>query len=92
MAMSKKLAAEFVGTFGLVLGGCGTAVLHMIAGGQAGLDPSGGFASNGYGEPSPGGYSTGSGLVTEIVMTFMFPIIIMGAILAGAVYRWCEKE
>ncbi|UCH85736.1 MAG: aquaporin Z, partial [Candidatus Latescibacterota bacterium] len=153
MAMSKKLAAEFVGTFWLVLGGCGTAVLaaafpnvgvgllgvafafgltvltgayafghvsgghfnpavsfglwaggrfsaselipyiiaqlagaiaaaavlYLIASGQAGFDLSGGFASNGYGEHSPGGYSMGSGLVTEVVMTFMFLIIIMGA-------------
>jgi aquaporin Z len=153
MARSKKLLAEFIGTFWLVLGGCGTAVLaagfpnvgvgllgvafafgltvltaayaighisgchlnpavsfglwaggrfpasdlfpyiiaqlaggiigagvlYLIASGQAGFDLSGGFASNGYGEHSPGGYSMGSGLITEIVMTFMFLIIILGA-------------
>lgn len=153
MAMSKKLGAEFIGTFWLVLGGCGTAVLaaafpnvgvgllgvafafgltvltgayafghisgghfnpavsfglwaggrfpacelvpyiiaqvagaiaaagvlYLIASGQAGFDLSGGFASNGYGEHSPGGYSMGSGLIAEVVMTFMFLVIILGA-------------
>ena len=151
--MTKKLGAEFIGTFWLVLGGCGSAVLaaafpnvgighlgvsfafgltvltmafaighisgchlnpavsfglwaggrfdksellpyiiaqvlgaiagagvlFVIASGQAGFDLSGGFASNGFGEHSPGGYSMVSGLVTEIVMTFMFLIIILGA-------------
>lgn len=149
----KKYAAEFVGTFWLVLGGCGSAVLaasfpevgigllgvslafgltvltmayaighisgchlnpavsiglwaggrfeanqllpyavaqvsgavvaggvlFVIASGQAGFDVSAGFASNGYGEHSPGGYSMRAALVTEIVMTMMFVIIILGA-------------
>lgn len=154
MPLSKKLGAEFIGTFWLVLGGCGSAVLaagfpglgigfvgvslafgltlltmafaighisgchlnpavsiglwsggrfpacelgpyiaaqvsggivaaavlYLIASGQAGFDASAsGFASNGYGEHSPGGYSLTSALVTEIVMTFMFLIIILGA-------------
>jgi aquaporin Z len=148
-----KLAAEFVGTFWLVLGGCGSAVLaaafpelgigllgvslafgltvltmafaighisgchlnpavsvglwlggrfeakelpgyvtaqvlgaiaaggilYLIASGQAGFSTAGGFASNGYGEHSPGGYSLFAALVTEIVMTAMFLVIIMGA-------------
>ncbi|MEH6635614.1 MAG: aquaporin Z [Halioglobus sp.] len=152
MSMSKKLGAEFIGTFWLVLGGCGSAVLaagfpglgigflgvalafgltvltmafaighisgchlnpavsvglmvggrfssgellpyivaqvlggiagaavlYLIASGQAGFE-TGGFASNGYGEHSPGGYSLTSALVTEVVMTFMFLIIILGA-------------
>ena len=152
MSMSKKLGAEFIGTFWLVLGGCGSAVLaaafpdvgigllgvslafgltvltmafaighisgchlnpavsvglmiggrfssgellpyiaaqvaggitggavlFVIASGQAGFETAG-FASNGYGEHSPGGYSLVSALVTEIVMTFMFLIIILGA-------------
>jgi aquaporin Z len=152
MAMSKKLGAEFIGTFWLVLGGCGSAVLaaafpdvgigllgvslafgltvltmafaighisgchlnpavsvgllvggrfpsselvpyiiaqvlggiaggavlYVIASGQAGFETAG-FASNGFGEHSPGGYSLVAGLVTEIVMTFMFLIIILGA-------------
>jgi aquaporin Z len=150
---SKKLAAEFIGTFWLVLGGCGSAVLaaafpglgigfvgvalafgltvltmayaighisgchlnpavtiglwaggrfkaseilpyiisqvlggiagagllYLIASGQLGFDVSGGFASNGYSDHSPGGYSLTSGFVTEVVMTFMFLMIILGA-------------
>jgi aquaporin Z len=153
MTLSKKLSAEFIGTFWLVLGGCGSAVLaaafpdvgigllgvslafgltvltmafaighisgchlnpavsiglwsggrfsaselgpyiiaqvaggiagaavlYLIATGKAGFDLAGGFASNGYGEHSPGGYSMIAALVTEIVMTFMFLIIILGA-------------
>jgi aquaporin Z len=151
--MSKKLGAEFIGTFWLVLGGCGSAVLaaafpnvgigllgvalafgltvltmafaighisgchlnpavsiglwaggrfparellpyiiaqvlaataaagvlYFIASGQAGFDLAGGLASNGYGAHSPGGYTMASGLVTEIVMTFMFLFVILGA-------------
>ncbi|ARN72898.1 aquaporin Z [Oceanicoccus sagamiensis] len=153
MTLTKKLGAEFIGTFWLVLGGCGSAVLaaafpdvgigllgvslafgltvltmafaighisgchlnpavsiglwsggrfsaaelgpyivaqvagglagaailFVIASGQAGFDASAGFASNGFGEHSPGGYSMTAALVTEIVMTFMFLIIILGA-------------
>ena len=151
--MTKKLGAEFIGTFWLVLGGCGSAVLaaafpdvgigllgvslafgltvltmafaighisgchlnpavslglwsggrfptaelvpyiiaqvaggiagatvlYLIATGKAGFDVSGGFASNGYGEHSPGGYSMSAALITEVVMTFMFLLIILGA-------------
>jgi aquaporin Z len=134
--MTKKLVAEFIGTFWLVLGGCGSAVLaaafpevgiglvgvsfafgltvltmvyaighgrfpgkelipyivvqvigaivgagvlYAIASGQAGFDISSGLASNGYGEHSPGGYSLTAGLITEITMTFMFLVIILGA-------------
>lgn len=63
-----------------VLGGLvGATVLFMIATGKAGFDLSAGFAANGYGEHSPGGYSLMSGLISEIVMTFMFLLIIMGA-------------
>lgn len=153
MTLTKKLSAEFIGTFWLVLGGCGSAVLaaafpdvgigllgvalafgltvltmayaighisgchlnpavsiglwsggrfataelvpyiiaqvagglagaatlYVIATGQAGFDVTAGFASNGYGEHSPGGYSLTAALVTEIVMTAMFLIIILGA-------------
>ncbi|MCP4411806.1 MAG: aquaporin Z [Gammaproteobacteria bacterium] len=152
MELSKKLGAEFIGTFWLVLGGCGSAVLaasfpnvgigllgvslafgltvltmafaighisgchlnpavsiglwsggrfsiselgpyiiaqvaggiagaavlYIIATGKAGFEV-GGFASNGYGEHSPGGYSLIAALVTEVVMTFMFLLIILGA-------------
>jgi aquaporin Z len=150
--MSKKFGAEFIGTFWLVLGGCGSAVLaagvpdvgigwlgvslafgltvmtmafaighisgchlnpavsvglmvggrfpaselgpyivaqvlggivaggvlYLIASGQAGFETAG-FASNGFGEHSPGGYSLTAALLCEIVMTFMFLIIILGA-------------
>ena len=153
MNMRRQLAAEFVGTFWLVLGGCGSAVLaaafpgvgigllgvslafgltvltmayaigpisgchlnpaisvglavggrfptsqvlpyvivqvlgalaaaatlYLIASGKAGFDLSSGLAANGYGEHSPGKYSAASGFVTEVVMTFMFLIIIFGS-------------
>jgi len=153
MPMSKRLAAEFLGTFWLVLGGCGSAVLaaafptlgigftgvalafgltlltmafaighisgchinpavtvglwaggrfpanhivpyvlaqvlgailaaavlYVIASGHQGFELSAGFASNGYGEHSPGGYSLLACLVSEVVMTFMFLIVILGA-------------
>jgi aquaporin Z len=153
MVASKKFAAEFIGTFWLVLGGCGSAVLaakfpevgiglvgvslafgltvltmafaighisgchlnpavtvglwaggrhpasevlpyivaqvlggivgagvlYLIASGAPGFDLAGGLASNGYGEHSPGGYSMASGFVTEVVMTLMFLLIILGA-------------
>ena len=149
----KKYAAEFIGTFWLVLGGCGSAglaaafpdvgigllgvslafgltvltmayaighisgchlnpavsiglwaggrfeanqllpyivaqvigaiaaggVLYLIASGQAAFDVSAGFASNGYGDHSPGGYTMTAALITEVVMTMMFIFIIMGA-------------
>jgi aquaporin Z len=151
--MKRKIAAEFIGTFWLVFGGCGSAVLaaafpnvgigllgvslafgltvltmayaighisgchlnpavsaglcaggkfksselipyvvaqvfgaivaagllYFIASGRAGFDLSGGLASNGYGGRSPGGYSLASGFATEVVMTFMFLMIILGA-------------
>jgi aquaporin Z len=54
-------------------------ILYLIASGKAGFDVSAGFASNGYGEHSPGGYSLSSALLTEIVMTMMFLIVILGA-------------
>jgi aquaporin Z len=57
----------------------GAAVLYVIAAGRAGFDLSAGFASNGYGEHSPGGYSLAACLVAEIVLTFMFLIIILGS-------------
>lgn len=60
---------------GLVAGG----VLYLIASGKPGFDVTAGFASNGFGEHSPGGYSMTSALVTEVVMTMMFLVIILGA-------------
>src|SRR5262245_28291906 len=63
-----------------VVGGIvGAGVLYLIASGKADFSLAGGLASNGYAEHSPGGYSLTSGLVTEIVMTFMFLIVILGA-------------
>lgn len=153
MSLSKKLFAEFIGTFWLVLGGCGSAVLaagfpelgigfvgvslafgltvltmayaighisgchlnpavsvglfmggrfsskelipyivaqvlggitgalilYLIASGKAGFDASTGFASNGFAEHSPNGFSLSSVLIAEIVMTFMFLMIILGS-------------
>jgi len=60
---------------GVVAGG----VLYIIASGKAGFNVSAGFASNGYGAHSPGGYSLLAALVCEVVMTMMFLIIILGA-------------
>ena len=57
----------------------GATVLYLIASGAVDFDASAGFASNGYGEHSPGGYTLTAALVTEVVMTFMFLIIILGA-------------
>src|SRR5438876_10578519 len=153
MPLSKKVAAELIGTFWLVLGGCGSAVLaakfpeigiglvgvalafgltvvtmayavghlsgghfnpavtvglfaggripagellpyilaqlagaivaalvlYLIASGKAGFELAGGFASNGYGAHSPGGYSLVSSLVIELVLTAGFLFVIMGA-------------
>lgn len=63
-----------------VLGGIAAgAVLYLIASGKAGFDLSAGFASNGYGSHSPGGYSLLSALISEIVMTMMFILVILGA-------------
>lgn len=55
-------------------------VLYLIVSGRAGFTSVGGFASNGYGEASPGGYSLSSALIIEIVLTFFFLIVILGAI------------
>lgn len=63
-----------------VLGGlAGAGVLYVIASGKAGFDLAGGFASNGYGEHSPGGYALGACLTAEVVLTFAFLMIILGS-------------
>lgn len=63
-----------------VLGGLLAAlVLYLIASGKPGFDVTAGFASNGYGEHSPGGYSLIAVLITEVVMTFIFLMVILGA-------------
>ena len=67
------IAAQVLG--GIAAGG----VLFVIASGKAGFDVSAGFALNGYGVHSPGGYSLLAAFVTEIVMTMMFLLIILGA-------------
>ncbi|MFH4464601.1 aquaporin Z [Vibrio diabolicus] len=68
------IIAQVIG--GLIAGG----ILYVIATGQAGFDVVGsGFAANGYGEHSPGQYSMLAALVSEVVMTMMFLIVIMGA-------------
>lgn len=55
------------------------AVLYLIASGKAGFDVSAGFAANGYGDHSPGGYSLLAALVSEVVMTMIFLLVILGA-------------
>jgi aquaporin Z len=60
---------------GLAAGG----VLYLIASGKAGFDVSAGFASNGYGDHSPGNYTLLAALITEVVMTAFFLIVILGA-------------
>jgi len=67
------IVAQVLG--GLAAGG----VLYLIASGKAGFDLAGGFASNGYGDHSPGKYSLGSALLCEVVMTMMFLLVILGA-------------
>jgi aquaporin Z len=63
-----------------VAGGiAGAAVLYLIASGHPDFDVSAGFAANGYGEHSPGGYPMSAAIVSELVMTFMFLIVILGA-------------
>jgi aquaporin Z len=67
------IVAQILGA--VVAGG----VLYLIASGKVGFDVSAGFASNGYGIHSPGGYSFLAALVTEVVMTMMFLLVILGA-------------
>ncbi|NOQ87488.1 MAG: aquaporin Z [Gammaproteobacteria bacterium] len=67
------IIAQVIGA--IIAGG----TLYLIASGKAGFDVSAGFASNGFGEHSPGGYSMFSALLTEVVMTMMFLLVILGA-------------
>ena len=67
------IAAQLVGAI-LAAG-----VLYLIASGKAGFDLSAGFASNGYGAHSPGGYAMMSCLIAEVVLTFMFLMVILGS-------------
>ena len=67
------IIAQVIGA--IIAGG----TLYLIASGKAGFDVSAGFASNGFGEHSPGGYTMFSALLTEVVMTMMFLLVILGA-------------
>ena len=67
------IAAQVIG--GVLAGG----VLYLIASGKTGFDLAGGFASNGYGAQSPGGYSLLAALITEVVLTMMFLLVILGS-------------
>jgi aquaporin Z len=71
--LAPYIVAQVIGA--VVAGG----VLYLIATGQAGFDVSAGFASNGYGAHSPGGYTLLAALICEVVMTMMFLVIILGA-------------
>jgi aquaporin Z len=72
-ALAPYIIAQVLGA--IAAGG----VLYLIASGKVGFDLSAGFASNGYGEHSPGKYNLLSALVTEVVMTMMFLVVILGA-------------
>lgn len=71
--LAPYIAAQVLG--GIAAGG----VLYVIASGAPGFDVAQGFASNGYGEHSPGGYSLAAALVCEVVMTMFFLLVILGA-------------
>ena len=74
---AKELPAYIVAQ---VLGGLiAAALLYFVASGKPGFELASGLAANGYGEHSPGGYSMASGFVTELMMTAMFVLIILGA-------------
>jgi len=82
LAVGKRFPAKELPAYVIaqVAGGiAGAAVLYVIASGKAGFDLAGGFASNGYADHSPGGYSMVACLVAEVVLTFMFLMIILGA-------------
>ena len=74
---AKDIAPYVVAQLAGAIAGAG--ILNLIASGKAGFDVSAGFASNGYAEHSPGGYTLIAALLTEVVMTFFFVIVILGA-------------
>jgi len=74
---AKEIAPYIVAQLAGAIAGAG--ILYVIASGKAGFDLSGGFASNGYAEHSPGGYTLVAALVAEVVMTFFFLIVILGS-------------
>ncbi|RDC71530.1 aquaporin Z [Rhodovulum sp. 12E13] len=89
VTLGLRIAGRFDGSLPLYWGAqvagavAAGAVLFVIVSGQAGFDGVGSFASNGYGAASPGGYSMMSGLVTEVVLTAVFLVIILGATAPG---------
>jgi aquaporin Z len=74
---SKDIAPYIIAQLAGAIAGAG--ILYLIASGKAGFELAGGFASNGYDEHSPGGYTMVAALVAEVVMTFFFLIVILGA-------------
>jgi aquaporin Z len=82
LVVAKRFPASEMGAYivAQVAGGIAAgAALYLIASGKAGFSLAGGFASNGYAEHSPGGYTLVACLVAEIILTFMFLMIILGA-------------
>lgn len=82
LAVAGRFSSKDLVTYVLaqVAGGvAGAGVLYVIASGKPGFDLAGGFASNGYGDHSPGGYSMVACLVAEVVLTFVFLMIILGS-------------
>jgi aquaporin Z len=82
LVVGGRFPAKELGAYVLaqVVGGLlGAAVLYVIASGKTGFDLAGGFASNGYADHSPGGYSMVACLVAEVVLTFVFLMIILGS-------------
>src|ERR1700680_2037485 len=67
----------------------GSGILYLIASGKEGFSLAGGFAANGYGAHSPGGYALGAAMAAEVVLTFMFLMIILGATDRRAPQRIC---
>jgi aquaporin Z len=82
LCAAKRFSAREVLPYILAqLGGAiaGAGLLYLIAVGKTGFDASAGFAANGYGANSPGGYSLGAALIAELILTFFFLIVILGA-------------
>jgi aquaporin Z len=82
LVIAKRHQASDIVPYGiaqLVGAAIGAATLYVIASGKAGFDVTAGFASTGYGDHSPGGYSLAACLLAEIVLTFMFLLIILGS-------------
>ncbi|MGV3719415.1 MAG: aquaporin Z [Actinomycetota bacterium] len=82
LAAGRRFPAKEVAPYILaqVIGGAaGAGILYLIAAGKADFSLANGFAANGYGDHSPGGYAMGAAFLAEVVLTFMFLMVIMGA-------------